>query len=77
MEDSLVRRVYAVRKWVSGYDEKDDNYTKKLMAAVLTGSVAIDWNEALRVASSSKYNCKDELIAVRKEVETELAKLEQ
>ena len=74
VEDALVGRVYAARRWVSGYDEKDDDCAKKLMAAILTGTVSIDWEEALRVAASSKFNCVAELNAVRTEVETELAK---
>jgi hypothetical protein len=77
VEDALVGRVYSARRWVSGYDEKDDSCAKKLMAAILTGSVSIDWEEALRVAASSKYNCVAELIAVRTEVETEVAKSKQ
>ncbi|MFZ4595028.1 MAG: hypothetical protein ACOYOF_12285 [Verrucomicrobiaceae bacterium] len=76
VEDALVGRVYAARKYVSGYDEKDDDCAKKLMTAVLTSSgvVAFDWDEAYRVAGSSKYNCTAEFDAVRYEVETELAK---
>lgn len=73
VEDSLVGRVYAARKWTSGYDEKDDDCAKKLMTAVLTGTLPIDWNEALRVAACSKYNCVAELKAVKAEVEEELA----
>lgn len=46
---------------------------KKLMTAVLTGTLPIDWNEALRVAACSKYNCVAELKAVKAEVEEELA----
>jgi hypothetical protein len=72
-EDALVGRVYAARKWI-GYDEKDDDCAKKLMAGVLMGSVPMDWNEAHRVAASPKYNCVKELDAVRAEVETKLAK---
>ena len=76
VEDALVGRVYAARKYVSGYNEKDDDCAKKLMTAVLTSSgvVAFDWDEAYRVAGSSKYNCTAEFDAVRYEVETELAK---
>ena len=74
-EDALVGRVYAARRWVSGYDEKDDNCAKKLMSAALSGSVPIDWAEALRVAASPKYNCVKEFNDVRAEVESELAKL--
>lgn len=74
VEDSLVGRIYAARKWTSGFDEKDDDCAKKLMAAVLTGHVPIDWEETYRVAGSSKYNCVAELNAVKQEVEAELAK---
>jgi hypothetical protein len=75
VEDALVGRVYAARRWVSGYDEKDDDCAKKLMSAALSGSVPIDWDEALRVAASSKYNCVKEFNEVRAEVESELANL--
>ena len=44
------------------------------MAAVLSGQIPIDWDEARRIATSSKYNCLPELEAVKAEVETELAK---
>ena len=74
VEDSLVGRVYAARCYCSGYDEKDDDCAKKLMTAVLTGTLPIDWDEALRVAASSKYNCVAEFNAVKAEVEEELAK---
>lgn len=74
VEDSLVGRVYAARKWVSGYDEKDDDCAKKLMAAVLRGHIPFDWDEAYSVAACSKYNCVAELNAVKAEVEAELAK---
>jgi len=73
VEDALVGRVYAARRWVNGYDEKDDNCAKKLMSAALSGSVPIDWDEALRVANSPKYNCVKEFNDVRTEVESELA----
>jgi hypothetical protein len=73
VEDALIGRIYAARKWVNGYDEKDDNCAKKLMAAVLSGRLPIDWDEAHRVAACSKYNCTDEFNAVRAEVEAELA----
>jgi hypothetical protein len=75
VEDALVGRVYAARRWVSGYDEKDDDCAKKLMSAALSGSVPIDWDEALCVAASSKYNCVKEFNEVRAEVESELANL--
>jgi hypothetical protein len=74
VEDALVGRVYAARKWVGGYDEKDDDCAKKLMAAVLSGRIPIDWEEARRVAACSKYDCVPEFEAVRAEVEAELAK---
>lgn len=74
VEDALADRVYAARRYFSGYDEKDDNCAKKLMAAVLSGQIPIDWDEARRIAASSKYNCLPELEAVKAEVETELAK---
>lgn len=74
VEDALVGRVYAARKYCSGYDEKDDDCAKKLMAAVLSGRLPIDWEEARRVAACSKYNCVAEFDAVRREVEAELAK---
>lgn len=74
VEDALVGRVYAARKWV-GYNEDDDVCAKKLMTTVLTGKgvVPFEWDEAYRVAASSKYNCTAELNAVRAEVESELA----
>ncbi len=75
VEDALVGRVYAARKYCGGYDEKDDDCAKKLMSAALGGSVPIDWDEALRVAASSKYNCVKEFNDVRAEVESELANL--
>ena len=73
VEDALVGRVYAARRYCSGYDEKDDDCAKKLMTAVLTGTLPIDWEEAHKVAASSKYNCVSEFNAVRMEVEEELA----
>jgi hypothetical protein len=74
VEDALVGRVYAARKWVNGYNESDDLCAKKLMTTVLTKSetVPFDWQEAYRVAASPKYSCTDELKAVRAEVEAEL-----
>ena len=75
IEDALVGRVYAARKWVSGYNEDDDLCAKKLRTTVLTKSetVPFDWQEAYRVAASPKYRCTDEFNAVRAEVEAELA----
>lgn len=72
MEDALVGRVYAARKYCNGYDEKDDDCAKKLMSAVLSGQLPIDWDEAYKVAACSKYNCVTEFNAVRAEVEAEL-----
>ncbi|WP_395733409.1 hypothetical protein [Prosthecobacter sp.] len=74
VEDALVGRVYAARKYCNGYDEKDDDCAKKLMAAVLSNRLPIDWKEAYRVAACSKYNCVQEFDAVKAEVEAELAK---
>jgi hypothetical protein len=74
VEDSLVGRVYAARCYCSGYDEKDDDCAKKLMTAVLSGTIPIDWEEAYRVAACPKYNCVAEFNAVKAEVEAELAK---
>lgn len=74
VEDALVGRVYAARKYVNGYDEKDDDCAKKLMASVLQGRIPFDWQEARRVAACSKYDCEPEFEAVRAEVEAELAK---
>ena len=74
VEDALAGRVYAARKYVSGYDEKDDDCAKKLMSAVLTGSIPINWDEAHRIAASAKYNCLAEFDAVKAEVQEELAK---
>lgn len=74
VEDALAGRVYAARCYCSGYDEKDDDCAKKLMAAVLTGRVPIDWEEARRIAASPKYNCLSVFEAVKAEVEAELAK---
>ena len=74
VEDALAGRIYAARRYCSGYDEKDDDCAKKLMAAVLSGQIPIDWEEARRIAASSKYNCLPEFEAVKAEVETELAK---
>lgn len=76
VEDALAGRVYAARCYCSGYDEKDDDCAKKLMAAVLTGRVPIDWDEARRIAASPKYNCLAVLEAVKVEVEAQLAKSE-
>lgn len=72
VEDALVGRVYAARKYCNGYDEKDDDCAKKLMSAVLSGQLPIDWDEAYKVAACSKYNCVTEFNAVRAEVEAEL-----
>jgi hypothetical protein len=72
VEDALVGRVYAARKYVSGYDEKDDDCAKKLMAAVLGGSIPFDWDEARRIAASSKFNCEQEFEAVKAEVKAAL-----
>lgn len=74
VEDALAGRVYAARCYCSGYDEKDDDCAKKLMAAVLNGRIPIDWEEARRIAACSKYNCLSEFEAVKAEVEAELAK---
>ncbi len=73
VEDALVGRVYAARCYCSGYDEKDDDCAKKLMAAVISGTIPIDWEEARRVAASPKFNCLAVFEAVKAEVETELA----
>ena len=72
-EDALVGRVYSARKWV-GYNSEDDDCAKKLMAAVLAGDVPFEWEEARRIAASPKYECVNELEAIRSEVETVLAK---
>ncbi|MFC5456296.1 hypothetical protein [Prosthecobacter fluviatilis] len=74
VEDALVERIYSARKWVGRYDEKDDDCAKKIMAAVVSGRLPIDWNEAYRVAASSKFDCVPEFNAVKTEVEAELAK---
>ncbi len=74
VEDALAGRVYAARCYCSGYDEKDDDCAKKLMAAVLSGRIPIDWDEARRIAACPKYNCLKEFEDVRAEVEAELAK---
>lgn len=76
VEDALVGRVYAARKYCNGYDEKDDDCAKKLMSAVLSGRLPIDWDEAYKVAACSKYNCVSEFDAVKAEVEAELEKPE-
>jgi hypothetical protein len=76
VEDALAGRVYAARCYCSGYDEKDDDCAKKLMAAVLTGRVPIDWAEARRIAASPKYNCLAVLEAVKTEVEAQLVNSE-
>jgi hypothetical protein len=67
-EDALVGRVYAARKWTS-YNDEDDACGKRLMTSILQGSVHFDWDEAYRVAASSKYNCVRELNEVRAEVQ--------
>lgn len=36
---------------------KEDDSAKKLMAAVLSDRIPIDWEEARRVAACSKYDC--------------------
>ncbi|MFN0076189.1 MAG: hypothetical protein ACKVY0_06925 [Prosthecobacter sp.] len=74
VEDALVGRVYAARKYCNGYDEKDDDCAKKLMASVLQGRIPFDWQEARRVAACPKYDCVPEFEVVRAEVEAELAK---
>jgi hypothetical protein len=74
VEDALVERVYAARKYCNGYDAKDDECAKKLMAAVLSGRLPIDWDEASRLAACSKYDCAAEFKAVRTEVEAGLAR---
>ncbi len=76
VEDALVGRVYAARKW-TGYNSEDDECGKKLMSAVLRGAITFDWEEARRIAASSKYDCVAELSAVRQEVEEELAKIDK
>jgi len=73
VEDALVERVYAARKYCSGYSAKDDDCAKKLMAAVLSGRLPIDWHEASRLAANSKFDCTAEFNALRAEVEAELA----
>lgn len=62
------------RKWCSGFDEKDEDCARKLMAAILEGRVFVDWDEFKKVAESPKYRCWDEVEAVRREVEDQLAK---
>ncbi len=74
VEDALAGRVYAARCYCSGYDEKDDDCAKKLMAAALRGQIPIDWAEARRIAASPKYNCLKEFEDVRAEIEATLAK---
>ncbi len=74
VEDALAGRVYAARCYCSGYDEKDDNCAKKLMAAVLAGRIPIDWEEARRIAACPKDHCLAEFETVKAEVEAELAK---
>jgi len=74
VEDALVGRVYAARCYCSGFDEKDDDCARKLMAAVLTGRIPINWEEARRIAACPKYNCLKEFEDVKAEVEAALAK---
>jgi hypothetical protein len=74
VEDALAGRVYAARCYSSGYDEKDDDCAKKLMAASIRGQIPIDWDEARRIAASTKYNCLKEFEDVKAEVEDALAK---
>lgn len=73
VEDALVGRVYAARCYCNGYDEKDDDCAKKLMATVLLGHVPIDWDEARRIAACPKFNCLAVFESVKAEVEAELA----
>ncbi len=74
VEDALASRVYAARCYCSGYDEKDDDCAKKLMAAVIKGRIPIDWEETRRIAASPKFNCLAVFETVKAEVEAELAK---
>lgn len=74
VEDLLAGRVFSARKW-TGFNEEEDHCARKLMTAALSGSIRIDWQEAERIAASSKYDCAEELRAMRSEVEAELAKL--
>lgn len=74
VEDALAGRVYAARCYCSGYDEKDDDCAKKLMAAALKCQIPIDWEEARSVAASSKYNCLKEFDAMKAEVQAALVK---
>ena len=74
VEDALVGRVYAARKYCSGYDEKDDDCAKKLMTSVLLGHIPIEWEQAYQVAAFSKYYCVAVFEDVKAEVEAELAK---
>lgn len=73
VEDLLVGRIYAARKW-TGYNAEDDACAKKLMTVVLSDQISFDWPEAIRIAASSKYRCESELLIVREEVQQELAR---
>lgn len=73
VEDALAGRVYAARRYCSGFDEKDDDCAKKLISSALRGVVEIDWDEARRIADSPKYRCLSEFDAMRAEVEALLA----
>jgi hypothetical protein len=55
-----------------GYDEKDDDCAKKLMSAVLSGKVPMDWEEDHRIADSPKFRCLAEFDEVVAEVKTAL-----
>jgi hypothetical protein len=71
VEELLVERVFAARKW-TGYNQEDDQCAKKLVASLLHGRIPCDWAEARRIAAMPAYKCLDELNALMREVEQSL-----
>jgi len=69
-EHALVERAF-----VAVYPNRNDaNYAvaKKLVARAIADSSVCDWDEVLRIADLSAYKIKDEIVALRTEVENAL-----
>lgn len=73
VEELLVERVFAARRW-TGFNEEDDQCAKKLLACILRDQIPCDWEETRRIARLPAYRCCEELEQTRREVEADLAR---
>ncbi len=69
-EDLLVERV--LMTFYLGENQTAQDCAKKLIAVILGGDLAVDWNEVRRVANLPEYRNLSECVKLVKEVADEL-----